>query len=137
MPFEGIENALRFIGERVFLIARKIPALVMLEAEIVDHGCEEKNQRDLDDHVQSDLNAMDLLRFRLGNCFVSHRLQSPLAGLKSLIGESQHHDGHAEVKDDRARIELAARKRSHLLNRGKITEQLPRRRADIEHDELH
>ena len=38
LSLHALEKTLRFVGERVLLVARKIPAFVMLEAEIVDHG---------------------------------------------------------------------------------------------------
>jgi hypothetical protein len=51
--------------------------------------------------------------------------------LKRLVGESQHHDRHAEIEDDRPGIDYATGKGAHLFDRGKITEQLLRLRADI------
>ncbi len=80
LAFYGIEETLRFIGERVSLVARKIPALVMLEAEVIHHRREEENQPDLDKHVQSDRNAMDFFRFGLWFGLVRHRIQSSRSG---------------------------------------------------------
>ena len=58
----ALEKALRLIGKRILLVARKIPALVMAEGEGVNHGGEKNHQHDLDDDVQSDLEPMNFFR---------------------------------------------------------------------------
>src|ERR1700731_508768 len=130
--FDRLEETFRLIRERVFLVARKIPAAVVLEAEIVHHHDKEEQERDLHDDVQADAKAMDLRRLwgALSGCdVVSHfcwqkKLESPFPGLERLVSQHQHHDGHAEIKDHRTRIDFTARERAHLFDRREITQHL-------------
>ncbi len=69
--FDRLEEALRFIRERVFFVTRKVPAFVVLEAQIVDHDREEKKERDLHEHVHTNAQAVNL--FRGGRFFGRHR----------------------------------------------------------------
>ncbi len=71
----------------IFLIARKIPAPVMLEAEVVHHRGEHDDDPDLHDHVQTDLEAVDFFWLCGRGGLVSHRLKSPFPRLKRLVGE--------------------------------------------------
>jgi hypothetical protein len=75
LALNGLEEALRFIRERVFLVPRKIPAPVMLEPEIIRHHGKKKQERDLNHDVHADANAMDFLR-RGGGRFVSGHVYS-------------------------------------------------------------
>ena len=70
--FDCFEEAFRFVGERVFLVSRKVPAFVMLEAKRIHHRREEKNKHDLKKDIHPDLEAVNL--FRLGLLLlVGHR----------------------------------------------------------------
>src|SRR5207248_1706463 len=126
-------EALRFIRERIFLIARNVPAFVMSEADPIDCGDQKENQNELDQNVQSDLKALNFFWF---GCYLGHLSQPPFARLERLISQRQHQDGHAQVENNWPRIDDAARVRPHVLDRRKITERVPHSRADIEQNEL-
>ena len=73
--FDSFEEPLRFVRERVFLVARKIPALVMFKSDRIDRYCQKQNQNNLRQNVKTNLNPADffwsrgLLRLL---CLVSH-----------------------------------------------------------------
>ena len=73
LAFDRFEKAFRLVGECVFLVARKIPALVMLEPERIHKRRQDQDQNDLGENVESDLGAMNFLGRRLRCCFLSHR----------------------------------------------------------------
>src|SRR5438309_2700585 len=60
---QRVEHAFRFVREGVFLVARKIPSPIMLEAEIIHHQCQEDEQANLNDDVEPDLETMNFLWF--------------------------------------------------------------------------
>ena len=76
----------------------------MPEADPVHRAHQKENENELDQNVQSNLEALNFLCFRfLGN--VSHSSQPPFARLERLIGQRQHQRGQAEVENDRSGID--------------------------------
>ena len=51
LALERVEEALRFIGQRIFLVAGKIPTCVVLEGEGIRHCHEKQDQHDLNENI--------------------------------------------------------------------------------------
>src|SRR5256886_16863152 len=111
----------------------------MFEGDRIDHERQKQKQHDLGKNVYSDLETTDFLSQSLSRLldFFSHSSQPPFAGLKCLISQRQHHDGHADVENDGTGVDDSAGKRSHVLDGGKVPKQFARRGADFEEDELN
>src|SRR5438552_15926741 len=111
----------------------------MFEGERVHHCSEKQDQYDLDDYVQTNPDSANFSSPARAWLFdyLSHILESPFPGLKGLIREHQHDNGHAHVENDRPRVDDTSGERSHVFDRRKIAQQIARLGGYIEQDELH
>src|SRR5262249_52496771 len=108
-----------------------IPAAIVLVPQVVHHCCQNNDDCDLHDKVETNLNTTNALRF-VRRRFLSHRSQPPFTRLECLIGEDKHDDCHAKVENHRPGVDLSTRQGSHLLDGGKITKQLAGGGTNIE-----
>src|SRR5215471_11334411 len=111
----------------------------MLEGQRIHHRAEKQDQRNLDEHVETNPDSANFgsppRAWRFG-C-VSHFLEPPFTGLEGLIRERQHDNGHAHVEYDRPGVDNTSGEGSHVFDRRKIAQQIARRGGYVEQNELY
>src|SRR4029079_15466552 len=60
------QESLRFVRKSELLVARQIPAPVTLEPQVIDHDRDDEKDRNLNENIQTNPDAMNLLRFCWG-----------------------------------------------------------------------